>query len=156
MKTVQVDVSDKEDPEYKLLPLLNSIQKEKGYISKDDLSKAAERSNVPLAKAYGITKFFEDFDLSPKGKYKIQVCDGTACHVRGSMKILDRISRELDIEEGETTDDELFTLTTVRCLGCCSLAPVTKIGDEIYGDLTADKAIQIIKDIREGEEDESD
>lgn len=157
MSNVQANQLAKiEDPKDKLLPILNALQEKKGYISQEGLKDAARQAGVPLSIAYGVAKFFQDFDLSPQGKYKIQVCDGTACHVKRSMKILDRIVREMGIEEGETTDDKIFTLSTVRCLGCCSLAPVMKIGDEIYGNLTPDRAMEIIDEIRKGETDERD
>lgn len=143
-------ISRKEETD-RLVPLLNSVQEEIGYIPRKGLEKAAEKVNVPLSQAYSVARFFTDFSLQPKGKYKIEVCSGTACHVKGSEKIFDYLSRTLDVDEGETTDDGMFTLEKVRCIGCCSIAPVMRINEEVYGQLTQEKTGEIIEDLKDQE-----
>jgi len=144
-----MDVISRNKDVDRLVPLLNSIQDELGYIPKEGLKEASQQVDVPLSQAYSVVRFFTDFSLEPTGKYKIEVCSGTACHVKGAEKILDQLSRKLGIEEGETTEDGMFTLETVRCIGCCSIAPVIRINEEVYGKLNQEKVVNIIDDLRE-------
>ena len=102
------------------------------------------------ARIYSVATFYENFSLEPKGKYVIRICDGTACHVRGSIPILDRMRKELNLTaEKKTTDDLLFTLETVSCLGACGLAPVLMVNEEVHPAMTPDKASELLKQLRE-------
>lgn len=131
-----------------LISILQDIQSEYNYLSKEMLVLICERLGIPLSQAYSVTTFYHSFSLTPRGKHKIRVCLGTACHVRGGDKIVDKLGRDLGIEPGETTDDLLFTLETVRCIGCCSLAPVITADEETFGHLTQDKVEKILKKYR--------
>ncbi len=119
------------DPEF-VIEMMQDIQDEFRFVPKDALETMTLRIKVPLARLYHIATFYRSFSLTPRGKFEIQVCIGTACHVKGAPLIVDAFARELKIESGETTDNGLFTLEGVRCLGCCSLAPVVTIGDDLY------------------------
>ncbi|MFW5904352.1 MAG: NAD(P)H-dependent oxidoreductase subunit E [Thermoplasmatota archaeon] len=144
-----MDVISRNEDVNRLVPLLNFIQEEVGFIPEKGLKKASEKTGVPLSHAYSVVRFFTDFSLRPTGEYKIEVCSGTACHVKGAEKVLDQLSRKLGIEEGETTDDGMFTLETVRCIGCCSIAPVMRINEEVYGKLDQEKVVNIIDELKE-------
>lgn len=126
---------------------LHEIQNEYGYISATAQKYISEELNVPMSDIYGIITFYSRFSLKPKGKYNIQVCTGTACYVKGSQDVLDRFKKLLDIKEGETTKDGLFSLEAVRCIGACGLAPAIVINNEVYGKVTPAMADNIIKDI---------
>lgn len=128
-----------------LIPILQDIQKEKGYLPEDGLSIVATELKIPLSHVHALATFYKAFSLVPKGRYSIHVCLGTACHVKGAPKILDALERELDIKVGETTRDGLFDLEDVRCLGCCGLAPVITVGDDLYGGVTQAKLSRILK-----------
>ena len=122
-----------------LIPILQDIQAEFYYLPKEALTQVSDTMGVPMSRVYGVATFFKAFSLKPRGKHIINVCLGTACHVRGVPKILDQIERGLGIIPGETTDDLKFTLETVNCMGCCALGPVIKIDDEYFGQMKADK-----------------
>lgn len=130
-----------------LISILQEAQGIYGYLPKDVLDYIAAEIGVKPAKVYGVATFYAQFRLKPIGKYLIMLCQGTACHVNGSKGIEEAIGEELGIKEGETTEDGLFTLNNVACLGCCSLSPVMMINGETYGKLTPDKAKSIIRDI---------
>lgn len=133
-----------------VIAILQDVQEHYHYLPKEIFSYLAKRLNVSEASIYSVATFYENFSLEPKGKYIIKVCDGTACHVRKSIPILERIRKELMLSESKkTTDDLLFTVDTVSCLGACGLAPVITINDEVYPSMTPDKAIEIIKAIKE-------
>lgn len=120
-----------------LIPLLQEIQSLEGYLQKDTLKYVSEQMNISAAEIFGVATFYSMFRLKPQGKHVIRVCKGTACHVSGANGILNAIRENLNLAEGEdTTDDALFTVMEVACLGCCSLAPVIMIGDQTYGKLT--------------------
>ena len=127
-----------------LMPVMQEAQDIFGYLGEDIQRAIAEGLNVPFTKIYGVATFYTQFTLQPKGKNQIGVCLGTACYVRGSQKILDEIKKELKIEVGKTTEDGLFSLDATRCLGCCGLAPVMMINDEVYGRLTPSCVPEII------------
>lgn len=133
------------EPE-KVIPLLQEIQRRHGYLSEEIVEAVAEEIKLPLARLYGVATFYSQFRFSPIGKYLIKVCKGTACHVAGAEKVYSIISEKLGIVEGQTTDDGLFTLESVACLGCCSLAPVVMINDSIYGKLNPAKISRILKE----------
>lgn len=130
-----------------LIPVLQKLQGAYGYLPKDIISRLSERTGIFVTQIMGVATFYSQFRLSPVGEKTIKVCFGTACHVNGSEKIADALCDELKIEMGGTTPDNKFTLESVACLGCCSLAPVMMIGDETYGRLTPDKARKIIREL---------
>jgi len=132
----------------KLIPILQAVQEEYRYLPEEVMSFIATSLDLSPARVYGVATFYSHFALEAKGKYVIRVCDGTACHVKGSMKLADVIREKLGLDEKRnTTPDMLFTLETVSCLGACGLAPVMVINDEVHGQLTAEKANQIVDEI---------
>ncbi len=130
------------------IPVLQSIQEVFGYLPTNVLRNTAEDLDIPLSDMFGVATFYAQFRFSPVGKHIIKVCHGTACHVQNANAITEALEEVLDVKDGETTSDGLFTLESVACLGCCSLAPVLMIGDETFGKLTASSCAKIIKDIR--------
>ena len=138
-----------------LITILQKAQDIYGYLSVDCINYISEVTGIKPAKIYGVATFYAQFRLQPVGKHLIMLCQGTACHVNGSEIIEEAISDYLNIKDGETTEDGLFTLNNVACLGCCSLAPVMMIrsseGDETYGNLTKDSVKQILADIQKRE-----
>ena len=132
-----------------LITILQKTQDIYGYLPIDVIYHIAERTGSTPARVLGVATFYAQFRLQPIGKYLIMLCQGTACHVNGSERIEAAIKQELQIEDGETTADGLFTLKNVACLGCCSLSPVMMINDETYGSLTPDKAITILNELKE-------
>ncbi|NLJ34323.1 MAG: NADH-quinone oxidoreductase subunit NuoE [Firmicutes bacterium] len=131
-----------------LIPILQEVQEYLGYLPRWALNFIAQQTGIRPAKVYGVVTFYTQFNLEPKGRYLIMICQGTACHVNGSARILEALEDELGIAEGETTADGNFTLETVACLGCCSLAPVITINGNTYGKLTPAKARKIISQYR--------
>ena len=136
-----------------LITILQQTQDIYGYLSVEAITHISEETGIKPAKIYGVATFYAQFRLQPVGKYLIMLCKGPACHVNGADHIEEAVSEYLNIKDGETTEDGLFTLNNVACLGCCSLAPVMMIrsseGDETYGNLTKDKVQQILGEIRE-------
>lgn len=126
-----------------LIPILQETQDTYGYLPAFAMEQIAEATRTPLAQIYGVATFYAQFRLTPVGKNLVRVCHGTACHVAGAERITDTLRNLLGIEPGQTTADGVFTLETVACLGCCSLAPVIMIGDETFGRLD-DKAVRKI------------
>jgi len=134
-----------------LITILQKTQEIYGYLSMDAIQYLSEQTGIKPAKIYGVATFYTQFRLKPIGKYLIMLCKGTACHVNGADMIEDAISDELGIKDGETTEDGLFTLNNVACLGCCSLSPVVMINGETYGKLTKDSVRSILKDIKKND-----
>jgi len=134
-----------------LIPILQELQERDGYLSKEGIYAVADYLGLPDSKIYGVATFYNQFKLIKPGIYKIQICRGTACHVKGSFNILETLQRELGIEAGQTTADGLFSLETVACLGACSIAPVITINGEFYGRLDNKKVVALIDDIRKQE-----
>lgn len=133
-----------------LIPIIQDIQSEYRYLPPELLSYVAEKIGITEAKAYGVATFYENFSFEPKGKYVIKVCNGTACHVRKSIPILERLYTELGLSKDKvTTDDMLFTLETVSCLGACGLAPVLTVNDKVYPSMTPDAAAELIQHLRD-------
>ncbi len=130
----------------KVIPLLQEIQRRKGYLSEELLEAISDLIQIPVSDIYGVATFYSQFRFTPAGKNIIKVCKGTACHVSGADIIGQVISDTLGIQEGETTKDRRFSLESVACLGCCSLAPVVMINDTAYGGLSATKIRKILKD----------
>ncbi len=131
-----------------LIPLLQSAQDHFGYIPRRAIRYIADVTGTPEASVYGVITFYSQFRLQPMGRHVIRVCDGTACHVSSSRMLIDAIQDELSVEIGETSADGMFTLTTVACLGCCSLAPVMMVNDDTHGKLTPASVRKILRDIR--------
>lgn len=134
-----------------LIPLLQSAQNHFGYIPRRAISYISAVTGIPESEVYGVITFYSQFRLRPMGKYVIRACDGTACHVSGAEMIIETIQDELGVEVGETTEDGLFTLNTVACIGCCSLAPVIMINEDTHGSLTPVSLRKIIRRYRRNE-----
>lgn len=132
-----------------LIPIIQDIQSCYRYLPPELLSYVAKKLHINEAKAYSVATFYENFSFDAKGKYILRVCDGTACHVRKSMAILDQLYKETGLsKEKHTTDDMLFTLETVSCLGACGLAPVMTVNDVVYPSMTPEKVTELIKKLK--------
>lgn len=128
-----------------LVSILQDVQAEYSYLPEEALVEVSQVLGAPLSQVYSVATFFKAFSLEPRGRYLINVCLGTACHVRGAVKVLEAIERELDIKAGRTTKDLKFTLETVNCVGCCALGPVVIIDEEYYGQVKTDKVKALLK-----------
>lgn len=128
-----------------LIPVLHEAQELYGYLPMKVQKAVSEGLDIPLTEIYGVVTFYTQFSLKPKGKYKIQVCLGTACYVKGANLVLDKLKEKLGINVGDCTDDGEFSLDACRCVGACGLAPVMMINDDVYGRLTADQIEGIIE-----------
>ena len=128
-----------------LIPMLQQIQAEIGYLPPAIMERIAERSGVPTARVFGVASFYSQFRFEPVGRHILRVCQGTACHVQGAVAVMEAICDELGVVEGGTTEDGEFTVEPVACLGCCSLAPVIMIDEDTYGRLTPEQARDIVK-----------
>jgi len=122
--------------ESSLIAMMQDIQKTEGYLPKEALVTVAKEVGVPLSRLYALATFYKAFSLTPRGRHTVHVCTGTACHVRGAEKLMDKLERDLGVKEGETTEDGRFTLEGVRCVGCCGLAPVVVVGENFHGKLS--------------------
>lgn len=134
-----------------LIKILNDIQEKAGYIPMKAQKEISEYLGLPMAEIYGVITFYSRFTLKPKGKYHIAVCLGTACYVKGSQKILDRLKDRLKIEEGETTPDGRFSIEATRCVGACGLAPVFTINNEVHGKATVKMLDEVLDKLEEEE-----
>lgn len=132
-----------------LITILQKTQDIYGYLPQDAIKKIASATGIAESEIMGVGTFYTQFRFKPVGKYLIMLCQGTACHVNSSELILETIKDELGIDDGETTDDGMFSLKCVACLGCCSLSPVMMINEDTYGSLTPDKTKKILKELRE-------
>ncbi|MCX6170355.1 MAG: NADH-quinone oxidoreductase subunit NuoE [Ignavibacteriales bacterium] len=148
----KIDLINKRHQNGSLIPLLQSAQDSYGYIPEKVIYYIAELVNIPAADIYGVITFYSQFRLKPLGKNLIRICEGTACHVNGAKSILSVLQDELGITVGETTDDGIFSLQSVACLGCCSLAPVIMINNSTHGNLTTDKLKKIVKKYKSDEQ----
>lgn len=136
----------------RLIPILQAVQEEYRYLPEDVLTFVATGLEIPPARVFGVATFYSHFALTPKGKYCIRLCDGTACHVKRSIPILEAIYKRLGLSaKCSTTEDMLFTVETVACLGACGLAPVVVINEEVYGQMTPEAAIRLIDEIEQQE-----
>ena len=132
----------------KLVPILQEVQEEYRYLPEEILALVATSLGLPPAKVYGVATFYAHFTLTPKGKHIVRLCDGTACHVKGSIAILDAIRQRLGLRDRQqTTPDMLFTVETVSCLGACGLAPAVVIDDKVHGQVTPEAAVALIEDV---------
>ena len=132
-----------------LIYAFQRIQEEENYLPEETLKKLAKELNIPLSLVYSTASFYKHFYFTPRGKKIVRVCTGTACHVRGADTVLNKIKDEFEIDEGETTDDLSMTLETVGCIGCCGLAPVATINEDITGEIDTKKIDEIIDSIKE-------
>ncbi|HOO79686.1 MAG TPA: NADH-quinone oxidoreductase subunit NuoE [Lachnospiraceae bacterium] len=133
-----------------VIAIMQAIQEEYRYLPEDALRYAAKELKISEAKIYGVATFYENFSLQPKGKYVIKVCDGTACHVRKSIPILNEFRNQLGVSESQpTTEDMMFTVETVSCLGACGLAPVCTINDEVHPSMTPQKVKELVAALKE-------
>lgn len=132
----------------RIVPILQAVQEEYRYLPEEVLTYVATALGVPPARVFGVATFYAHFALEPKGKYVIRLCDGTACHVKNSIPILDALRKRLGVDEKrKTTSDMMFTLETVACLGACGLAPVLVINDQVHGQMTPEGAVALVDDI---------
>jgi len=131
-----------------LIPMLHEIQGEFNYLPREALDYLSAKISVPVSKIFAVATFYKAFSLEPRGKTKIDVCMGTACYVKNSENLLNRFAGELKLEGEGTTSDLAFTLSQVRCLGCCSLAPVVNINGKVYGNLSSDKVKQLAEEYK--------
>lgn len=145
IKTFKRDLINKRKQHGSLIPLLQSAQDSYGYIPEKAIYYISEVVGVPAADIYGVVTFYSQFRLKPLGKNVVRICEGTACHVNGAKGILKILRDEMGISVGETSEDGLFTLLSVACLGCCSLSPVIMVNDNTHGNLTPDMTKKIIK-----------
>jgi len=136
----------------RLIPVLHGVQDEYRYLPEEIMTYVATALDISPAKVYGVATFYGHFSLEPKGKHVLKICDGTACHVKGSGELVEALRAELRLEgKAKTTPDLLFTLETVSCLGACGLAPVLVVGDDVHGLVTKDEALRIVRDIKREE-----
>ena len=137
----------------RLIPILQQVQEFYRYLPEEVLTFIATSLDLPPAHVYGVATFYAHFTLVPKGKHSFRLCDGTACHVKGSLPILEALWKELKLSEKKhTTDDMLFTVETVSCLGACGLAPVLVVDEKVYGSVTPEQAVTLAKEIKSAEE----
>jgi NADH-quinone oxidoreductase subunit E len=135
-----------------LIPMLQKAQRALGFLPEQALLEIARLTGLPAAKVYGTATFYAQFRLQPVGKHIIRVCRGTACHVKGSDRILDDIQDHLQVDPGGTTQEGLFTLETVACFGSCALAPIMVVNDSVYGSMNRSKALKLLDEIRAREQ----
>ena len=128
-----------------LIQILNEVQEKYGYIPKSAQEEISKYLEIPMAEVYGVITFYARFSLKPKGKYNVAVCLGTACFVKGSQKVLDKVKEKLKIDVGQTTPDGKFSIEATRCVGACGLAPVIKVNEEVYGKVTPEMVDEILE-----------
>jgi len=143
-KAVDQILKDHDNDKSSLISILLSIQEKFNYLPKESLKLIAKKLNIRLIDAYSVATFYQVFSLKPRGKHIINVCDGTACHVRGSPRIIDKLTENLGVEAGGTTPDMKFTLETVRCLGVCAMGPVIVVDGHYHGKLSPSKMEKIL------------
>jgi len=134
-----------------LIQVLNRAQRIFGYLPREVQLYVSRELNVPLSEVYGVVTFYNFFKTEPVGKHIVNVCLGTACHVKGAQRVVDALANELKVEIGQTSQDGFYTLSTARCFGACGLAPAMMIDDEVYGRLTPGKAVEVIKEFQKNE-----
>jgi len=142
---VRAEDASREKRQAGLIPALQKVQEEEGYLSRAALERISRKMGVPLSAVYGVATFYAQFHLQPRGRHIIRVCMGTACHVRGGVRVLNRLVDRLGIGPGETTPDGRFTLERVACLGACSLAPTMMIDNETFGRLDPGRAEDLLE-----------
>jgi NADH-quinone oxidoreductase subunit E len=158
---VKADVSDilanhKDEGRSSLIPILQEVQEKHGYLSKDAIVQIGRHLRLPASKIYGVATFYNQFRFQPLGNYHIQVCRGTACHVKGSATVLDALRQELEIEAGETSRDGLFSLEVVACIGACGLAPLITVNGEFFAGMTPKKVRSLLEEYQERAEEDDE
>lgn len=136
-----------------ILAMMQDVQKKYNYLPREALQRIAEYVETPYSRVYSMATFYKAFSLVPKGRYNLKVCDGTACHIKGSPVLVDQITAALGIKPGETTKDGLFSLETVNCLGACAIAPVLMVNETVYAKVSSSGILAIIDDYRKRGED---
>ena len=144
------------DEQGAIVELLQIIQAEDQYIPKETLRHVSEQLDIPLSQLYGLATFYRAFSLEPRGKRQVTCCMGTACHVRGAKRVVDQFKHVLGIEVGDTTDDGLFSLQTVNCVGACAVSPIVMIDDEYHGEMTPAKVMRLVERCRSEMGEDSD
>lgn len=134
-----------------LIPLLQEVQEAQGFLSKDAVVRISEHLALPASKIYGVATFYNQFRFTPKGKYHFMVCRGTACHVKGSLRVLETLMKQLKLKPGQTSRDRLFSIEVVACMGACGLAPVVNLNGEFHAKCTPKRLAQIVAECREKE-----
>ena len=129
-----------------VIPMLQAVQSEVGYLPEEAIQAIAERIGMPESKVYSTATFYSQFYFNPRGKHSVKVCLGTACHVRGGMLVMDALERELKIKPGESTEDLQFSLERVNCVGSCALAPVVMVDDDVFGRVDPKQAKEVLKE----------
>ncbi len=132
-----------------LIPILHRIQEDYGYLPGEALERLSRKLELPLAEIYSVASFYQQFHFSPRGRKIVRVCMGTACHVRGASKVLEVLQERFNVGVGETTEDLAMTLETVGCVGCCGLAPVATVNDEVVGEIGPKKIEDLIRKVNE-------
>lgn len=130
-----------------LIPILQRTQDIYGYLPGDAMEEISKKTGVSISQLYGVATFYAQFNLEPRGRHLIQVCDGTACHVKGAPKLVEAVEKEFNLEAGGSDPDYEYTLEIVYCLGSCGLAPIALVDEQVYGNTTADKLVQHIKEL---------
>ncbi|MCD6375954.1 MAG: NADH-quinone oxidoreductase subunit NuoE [Caldisericaceae bacterium] len=150
-KRQQIFQKVKDAKREQLIPLLQEIQETEGYISPDAVKELGQVLKIPASKIYGVATFYNQFRFKPIGKFHIQVCRGTACHVRGSANVMQTLEQEFNLKPGETTRDGLFSLEVVACLGACGLAPVVSINGEFHANMSGPKLVKLLRKLQRKE-----
>ena len=132
-----------------LIPILEQIQEHYKYLPEETLQIVAEKMHIPYIDVYSVATFYQAFSLKPRGKHTIIVCMGTACYVRGGAKIVEMLSRDLNLEAGTTSEDNEFTLETVNCLGCCAIGPIVVVDGKYYSEMTPQKTLKLLKSLKD-------
>ena len=145
-------ISELKDEKGALMPIMQHAQEIYGYLPIEVQKIIAEQTGIPMSKIYGVATFYSQFNLNPKGKYQIGICLGTACYVKGSGDILEKVKELLGIDVGECTPDGLFSIDATRCIGACGLAPVLTVNDTVHPSMTPDKASELIAGLRNKED----
>ena len=143
-KSVAVIIDNYHNDKSQLVAILQEIQNEYNYLKKEALEEVSQTMNIPLSQIYSIATFFRAFSLKPRGRHLINVCMGTACHVRGAVKVLEKIERDLGVDRGETTSDLKFTLETVNCVGCCAQGPMVIIDGGYSGQMKTNEVSTLL------------
>lgn len=151
IKEIKQIIENRKNMETPLMMILSDIQNKYGYIDLEVQQIVADELNLPVSEVYGVVTFYSYFSLQPKGKYVIGICMGTACYVKGSQSLLDAFCNRLGIKEGQTTEDGLFTIDVLRCIGACGLAPVVSVNGKIYPHVSIKDVDKIIADCKKGE-----